>query len=130
MRNLDDPSTFLSTSSGGGSWLKKHKKKLTSRVTISGVVKIRLINKERKTLLKTKVREDIEERTIKRDIKRKLRPLQIKWKRSKIVHLHCLPCGNSWGRNQGLEELNTKFDVKENIVKCKRCGGEWRTGGR
>jgi NAD-dependent SIR2 family protein deacetylase len=96
---------------------------------ISEEVELRVKDREKKTTLKTRVRESVEERTIVRDLTGKRRPLQIKWEGGKIVHLHCLPCDNPWGRNQALGELNTKFDVKENIVKCKKCGSKWRMGG-
>lgn len=95
-------------------------------VSLRNSVKIRKRRAE-KTLLKTTVQENVEERTVKRDITGKKSALQIKWVSGKKVHLHCKTCGNSWGRRSGLSP-NTKFVLRENTVKCKRCGREWRTG--
>lgn len=97
---------------------------------ISQSLEVRVRDKKGRTLLKTGVRGDVEDRAVKRDVTvGKKRELQMKREKGEIVHLHCEPCNNSWGRNQGLTDLNEKFEVNENTVKCKKCKRVWRMGG-
>lgn len=94
----------------------------------------RVKNKDKKTKLKTTVRDDVEERTVKRNVLGEKKALQIKWDKitGGIVHLHCKTCGNSWGRISGLNP-NTKFEIQkispDMIIACRRCGSRWRSGG-
>jgi hypothetical protein len=112
----------------------KEEIRISNEAQIKNKVELRTNDREGRTLLKTTVREDVEERTIKRTITWEPRDLQIKWDKltGEIVHLDCKSCHNSWGmKKDGSLELNKKFDVKEkvSILRCKKCNREWRTGG-
>ena len=94
---------------------------------------IRSVDKNEKTKLKTMARENLEERTIKRDFLGEKRALQIKWDgmADKYHHLHCKHCGNSWARSSGLPP-DTKFQlqgVASSIITCRSCGSKWRVWG-
>jgi len=91
----------------------------------------RLKDMKKRTILKTTLCETKDERTIKRTLKGEKRALQIKWEDNKIVHLHCKSCDNSWEKTtDGQKELNNKFEIKDDIVKCVFCRREWAMGGR
>ena len=74
------------------------RKKLTGRVNMMSSLRARLLNKNGKEILDTKKKGPVEKRFSRKAGK----AIQIVYKDSKIVHLHCKDsnCGNEWKINE------------------------------
>ena len=64
-----------------------------------------------------------EGQTEKRFSRKAGKAIQIVWKDSKIVHLHCkaTDCGNEWKIKES-PTWTKKFEVKGTTIKCIKCG--------
>jgi len=97
-------------------------------------LKARLITREGKEILVTKVTDDVE----KRISRRPHGAVQLVWKNDEtgylLVHIHCKTkdCNNEWKMEEG-NDPTERFEIKQLqptlwSVKCKRCGTEFTSG--
>jgi len=101
------------------------KEKLIGSLGITSSLRIKLRGKNGKELLESKIEGKVEKRFSRKTGK----ALQIVWKDSMIVHLHCRDkgCGNEW-KIKDYSDWKNKFDIKGSTIKCLRCGREYESG--
>jgi hypothetical protein len=92
---------------------------------ITSSLRIKLRDKNGKEILETKIEGNVEKRFSRRTSK----AIQIVWKESKIVHLHCKDkdCGNEWKLKDN-PDCKGKFEVEGIKIKCLKCGRVYESG--